>query len=114
MNLQFDDRQNDKTLNHKTGGINTSWSTVNKMVLDLIALDDANNDLQFDTSVVGQTVTVRYPSNGTLIFKLEDQSIATGSYIIELVAVDSSDNITQIIHPSREYITFSFSVTMTI
>lgn len=109
----FNDRDNTNTLNHTTGGLSTVWTGVSHMVLDLIALDSTNSDIQFSTNVVGEDV-VDFSTNGLLIFTLGNESVAAGKYQIQLVAVDGSNNKTQIIHPDRDLVTFKFSTTKTI
>ena len=107
-------RTNTNTLTHKTGGADTVWTGISYMVLDLIALDDGNADVQLATNVGGQENTVNFSSNGFLIFTLGDQAVAEGSYLVELTGVDGSSNKTQIIHPDREYTGFKFVSTQTV
>lgn len=113
MIIVFDDRINTNSLNHKTDGIATSWNNVSRMVLDLISMDDGGTDLQFDTSISGEDV-VDFITIGLLVFTLGDQNIIAGNYEVELTAVDSSGNKTQLIHPNGEFLIFNFSSTKTI
>jgi len=110
----FSNRINTNILKHTTSGTNTVWSGIDHIVLDLIALDDGLSDVQLDTSTVGQEDTVDFTVNGFLTFILGDKSVPEGSYLVQLTAIDSSDNKTQLIHPDGEYIIFSFFSTKTV
>lgn len=102
----FLNRINTNTLLHTSGGSNTVWTGIDHMVLDLIGIDDGLADVQLNTSAIGEEDTVDFSTNGFLVFSLGDKGIASGSYLVELTAVDGSGNLTQIIHPDREHVVF--------
>lgn len=110
----FTGRTNTYTLKHTTAGLNTVWTGIDHMVLDLCAIDDGLADVQLSTATVGQEDCVDYSVNGFLVFTLGDKGVANGSYLVELTAVDGSGNKTQIIHPDREHTVFSFFSTKTV
>ena len=114
MVIVFDNRDNTNTIKHNTDGVATDWSLVVYMVLDLVCLTSVNSDVQLKTNVVGQTNVIDYSTPGVLIFSLGDQDIVSGTYTVELASVDSSGDITQLIHLDREQLVFNITSTETV
>jgi|SaaInlStandDraft_2_1057019.scaffolds.fasta_scaffold00228_2 hypothetical protein len=106
MNLNFSNRANTNTLSHQTDGILTSWGLVSFMVLDLIAIDKENVDVQISTNTSGKENTVLFPVSGTLIFDFKNEIIAAGDYLVELASVNTDNSKTQLIHPDRDSVYF--------
>lgn len=109
----FNDRINTNVIRHTTSGVDTIWTGVDHMVLDLISLDQGSN-VQLDTSAVGEETTVDFTINGFLTFLLGDKSVTAGKYRVQLAAVDGSGNITQLIHYDKDFVVFKFSTTKTV
>ena len=110
----FLNRVNTNTVGHTTAGINTVWTGISYMTLDLVALNDANSNIQLATNVAGQENIVDYSVAGELVFSLGDQDISPGTYNVELTATDGNLDKTQIFHPDRDYVQFLISSTKTV
>ena len=108
----FDDRNNTNILTVKEDNVLKPWTGVTKFLIDLIDPDGVNDPAQIDTSVTSGVLA--YPSDGRLEFTLGGQSVPAGTYHLQLVAVDGSDNKEQIIHPDRQLVKFIISATETI
>jgi|SaaInlStandDraft_2_1057019.scaffolds.fasta_scaffold06021_4 hypothetical protein len=110
----FEGRTNTNTLVHETAGVPTVWTGISHMVLDLIAIEDGLSDVQLSTNTAGQENTVDFSVNGFLVFILGDKNVAAGSYLVQLAAISSSNEKTQILHPDRDNAIFVFSNTKTV
>ena len=107
----FNNRINTHSIKHTSSGFDTVWAGIDHMVLDLISLD-GGSDVQIDTTT--EPTAIDFSVNGVLTFLLGDKGVAIGSYQVQLVAVDGSDEKTQIIHSDKDYVVFNFSATKTV